>query len=123
MLILALIVIGCVIMIALRTYQTNRRKSKFIDVLYAAEKREAAQKARFSLYEKIRAVSQMLKLDQLVPISRQTEESRFRPSLSPWEQKEGKAPRTNHGPTTAISKKAEYSIRDDMRLFGRYFSP
>ena len=57
-------------------------------------------------------------MDQIVPISRQTKESLFKTSLSPWEDKA-----ITHGqPTKQITKATKYSIRSDLRLFGRYIS-
>ena len=129
MLISALIVTGSVVTIGSLKYQTNRRKTKLIELLSPPQERE--KKIGISFYDQIITISERLKLDQIVPISRQTEDPLFQRSLSPWEEKEitlsakrykRKTAITNGQPTRQITKKTEYSISDDLRLFGRYVS-
>ena len=116
MLISALIVTGGIVTLGSLKYQTNGRKRRLIETISPTQEHE--RKTRFSLYDQIITISRKLKLDQIVPISHRTKHPLFKTSLSPWEEKEI----TSGQLAGQITRKKEYSIRDDLRLFRHYIS-
>ena len=74
-----------------------------------------------SLYNNIKAMTQRLKLDKLIPTTRQTQTPRFDISLSPWADKKT-SQETRIVDSTQTSLKPEHSISNDVSRFWHYVS-